>query len=205
MTFRTTLCFALLIPFYASGQVDLSRNSQSAYVDPTRIATPDSIGKRHCEEIDGKLSGFCATQWPNGNQKTEGYYLNDTISGNFRSWYENGTLEQERNLTRDNLNGTTTNYWPNGNMRSLVLKEHGSVGQRMQWNEKGKLISQEFSTTLGNVRITKYRDNGELEVSGSEKNGMKNGEWLFYDHLGNLCRTEEYAQDSLIRSIGNCD
>lgn len=173
-------------------------------INKENIARPDSCVGPECIIIEGKLNGTCIALWPDSSMKSEGFYLNDTISGSFRRWYVGGQLEEERILTHDNQNGTTMQYWQNGGLKALCIYGEGSIEQRIEWNEVGRLYLQELYLDSSRVDIVKYRPNGELEYSGTRINGSRSGQWRTYDLNGNLCSTAEYDQGAVISEDHLC-
>lgn len=194
----------LLVPTITLGQTAVIGRNNSAMINKENIARPDSSVGPECRLIEGKRNGTCVTLWPDSSIKTTGIYLNDTVAGKFRQWYENGQLKEERIFTEDNRNGTSMCYWSNGALRSLSIHENDKIDQLIEWNENGDLHLQEIRSENGGVSIIKYRSNGELEYSGNSINGLRSGQWRIYNEVGKLCSTIEYIEDKMVKEEHFC-
>jgi len=93
---------------------------------------------------NGKLEGTKTEFYPNGNKKSEGYYINDKRDGNWSNWNYSGQITSAGVISNDKiLNSTILTYHPSGKKRSEKnLKNNMKNGKQKYWNENGLITSE---------------------------------------------------------------
>ncbi len=175
-----------------------------AYIDIRNITAPDSTVGPECKKENGLLNGTCRTFWPGGKIKSEGFYKNDSISGKYKTWYNDGVLSEEWSLNPDNKNGLRIFYWQNGNKELQTFFENGTIIEQKHWNENGAFILHELIMDSSIIRSTAYHNNGLIKYSGSLKGGERSGLWRFYNEQGELCGIKEYDNGELVEEKKHC-
>src|SRR5690349_9988894 len=80
-----------------------------------------ACGERKENRISHKV-----TKWENGNIKSEGYFLNDTImQGTFKGYYPSGKLETEVNYDNNKRNGLFVKYYESGTKKQVAHYKDG--------------------------------------------------------------------------------
>ena len=116
---------------------------------------------------NGKLNGEFKEFFENGSLFQVGTFKNGDME-NVKAFYENGNLKFEQNLK--DRKGKYRGYYPNGQ-----LEEEGEVFQ----GEKIGLWKY-------------YNENGSLSSEGMYKEGKKVGEWKFYKSDRTLLKIINY-------------
>ncbi|NOU47832.1 MAG: TonB family protein [Bacteroidales bacterium] len=130
----------------------------------------------YSDQFFTKKTGKFKYYYENGNLAHIENYVNDSIAGEYKTWYENGDKEFEcvflkREATFDpDGSGIIINYWDE-NAEQLVIKGHG--------------------------RMVFHRENGSF-FQGNIRKGVKDSIWTGYYQPFNLTYTEFYKDGMLI-------
>jgi len=121
------------------------------------------------------------TYYRNGQVNTDGYVK----SGPQLKFYENGKKAIEIHVDANGVyDGDWLEWWENGQLGVEGKRKDGHwVGERKNFNKNGKLIKDEFF---------EYGD-----YNGS----IKTGTHKFYDSMGNIIKTIDYAQKSPVVEV----
>jgi len=125
------------------------------------------------------------TFW-NLGKKLEKNYVNNVLSGVYRAWYSDGTIEYELNFERGALHGRTVQYSPNGSISAeCVFKNGKKNGKEIVINE---FVRIEYLYSDGNLNgeTVVYYHNGNVKQRVMFVNRKKNGLDLMFDKEGNL-------------------
>ncbi len=96
---------------------------------------------------DGKKHGLFQMFFQNGNIKAECNYLNDSINGIFKTWTEDGFYAEET-FKNGKRFGVWKYYFPSGKIKAeVVISDYGTVKERVEYNEEGKIIDKFVSNT----------------------------------------------------------
>lgn len=158
----------------------------------------------------GEKNGMAREWHPNGRLKSEGQMVADTEAGQWRTWFDNGRLQSEGkyaggkpegywrtwfgngkpategNYQNGQEEGTWKFYYPGGQLKSV---EEWKDGRLMDISNaldiKGKKLNI-GSFKQGNGTLKTYGLDGNLEGSGTMKNGAQDGEWTYYWPSGKI-------------------
>lgn len=138
--------------------------------ESTASDSKDAAARKSTSQFkDGKW----LTWYENGNARSEEYYSNGTMIGNWKMLFDNGQTEFEINFTT----GKAVYFFKNGAKHSEGSIKNGMV-------------------TVGNW--TGYYENGNKNYEGSyNEQGQKNGTWKWYDNKGNLTTEQTYTNGTL--------
>lgn len=163
--------------------------------------------KRPVYEPEQKVMNRKMTFVPNGalgREKTklesEFYESRDSIV-DFLMYHENGRRASFRQERKRLPIGPFRRYWPNGKVAESYERDKKGRKQGDSYTtfEPGFLVStyQFFvnDTIHGEARIS--WPNGKLKSKGFYNKGLQNGEWQFFDSLGNVTKTEKYVKGVL--------
>lgn len=91
--------------------------------------------------------GSAKTWYPNGQQESDGFYLNGKKTGTFTNWHENGQMESTGEYHDDLADGTWIWWYENGQKSAVGRYENGKlIGDWRWWDEEGKLTKQHTYT-----------------------------------------------------------
>ena len=111
-----------------------------------------------------------------------GYQIDENFTGQVIKKYKNGKL-----------NGEFKEFFENGSLFQIGTFKNGDMKNIKVFYENGKL---KFEQNLKNKK-RKYRgyyQNGKLEVEGEVFQGDEIGLWKYYNEEGNLLKTEYKSQ-----------
>ncbi len=93
-------------------------------------------------DVAGGMTGKWKFYSANGVLESEGNYLDDMISGEYREYYMNGMIRKISSYENGNLSGYFVEYHPNGKMKSQGwLKDNFKVGEWRDYYLTGELRS----------------------------------------------------------------
>ena len=92
----------------------------------------------------------------------------DIKTGQFTSYYHNGSLQSDLKYSNNSLSGTCSWYFPSGNL--MRIKDY----------------------LIETVYQIEYYENGSKKSEGSFKGSKLTGRWIFYDKNGDLSSEEDY-------------
>jgi len=112
-------------------------------------------------------------RYKNGELVSLTNFINDTTNGKQLSYFEDGTLASEMNLTMGVLDGNYFKYHPNGqvkekyfylpNPRTKSNVKYAQVGNQHRYDSLGVLTKWLYYDSTGNVIATREYDNRELK------------------------------------------
>ncbi|MEW6469324.1 MAG: hypothetical protein AB1458_10380 [Bacteroidota bacterium] len=169
-----------------------------------------------------KKEGKATYYWRNGKVRSEGTVKDGNETGDWKYYYDDGTLRYEFKLNeKGNYTGIYKSYHPNGKLKEEsnygasgklegVSKSYhydGSPEAVFDYKDdglqsykyfdlKGAVISEGARSGKKLTFVAKY-PNGNKRAQGDYINGMKEGEWSYYDYNGTLSTREMYKNDEL--------
>ena len=165
-----------------------------------------------------KLEGKVVLYFPNGKLKQEGYFKKDKQDSIYREWNETNTLSKEGLYDLGRPKGIWKQFYLDGRERSLEEELDSVTYVRAFWlpdpkhtqtiiDGNGELTT--FHTT-GTIKewynYSNGRPNGPFEersiygynlLTGSFKDGEKEGEWKYYYYTGEIEKTSTYKNGIL--------
>jgi len=120
--------------------------------------------------IDGKLHGIVKLYNHSNTYFLEKTieYRNGKRNGFYRKWFKNGQLREECIYIEDTLDGEFKEFWEDGTFRGGGNFKNGKpIGEHRYYNEKGVLVNEEFYSESfenyqGELLQKWYYDNGQL-------------------------------------------
>ena len=117
------------------------------------------------------------------------YQIDENFTGQIIKKYKNGQVKSIENFKNGKLNGEFKEFFENGSLFQVGTFKNGDMKNIKVFYENGNL---KFEQNLKN-RKGKYRGyypNGKLEVEGEVFQGDEIGLWKYYNEEGNLLKTE---------------
>ena len=154
------------------------------------------------QRLNHNKSGTWKSYYENGNLQEVVTYDNNYKQGPYFSYYEDGTVETEANYHIDFLNGMSKTHYRNSNIKEIV--ENYSFGAKKglvkTYFDNGKLESETmYENGVKNGLVKWYYENGNKKLTGSYKHDdRKNGVWEFYYLSGTKAQKIIYADDEEI-------
>jgi len=106
------------------------------------------------------------TKWENGNIRSEGFFINDSIKeGLFKRYYRSGKLEAEGYYHENKIVGTANKYFENGNKMNLVQYKDGiRSGFEEEYFEGGGIKLYQAYNRKGEGRFRlEFLENGKIK------------------------------------------
>ncbi len=145
----------------------------------------DSLGRKTMSGayVAGDQEGVFEHYYPGGQLQSKVEYQADWPVGKFEGWYENGRLEE-------------IGHFP-GNTASREGRWHWEV-YRIEsfWDSTGVQLVKN-----GTGNYYDEHDNGTVSLKGRYRDGLREGEWLFYDETGRQTNAEQYVNGRLEKGL----
>ena len=122
-----------------------------------------------------------------------GYQIDENFTGQIVKKYKDGQVKSIENFKNGKLNGEFKEFFENGSLFQIGTFKNGDMKNIKVFYENGNL---KFEQNLKN-RKGKYRGyypNGQLEAEGEVFQGDEIGLWKYYNEEGNLLKTEYKSQ-----------
>jgi len=133
----------------------------------------DDNGKLIAEgKYNGKLKEGLWVYSNKGKKVAEETYKNGKKEGVSKSFFENGSISEEKHWNNDVENGVWRQYYPNGKKRLETRIDNG----------------------MRNSVYYLYYQNGMLEIRGKYKNDRMEGKWIYYDKKGKVVKETKYTK-----------
>lgn len=148
-------------------------------------------------ELEGEITGFYAT----GIRKYAVEYKNGIRNGRSRSWFKNGAPEQLAYYVNNVPNGEVFEYYQD----SIIWSEseynmgvrHGRYYQFHKKSGCAAIESYYKNGKLDSIRRIWSEVNCELIEEEHYKNGLKDGEFVLYDFVGDTLTVRNYSNGIL--------
>lgn len=151
-------------------------------VDISELVLQKDIGLVYYQ--NKPFTGCSFLKYPNGNTAEIINYKNGIKDGDFKKWFEDGTLSFEAFYVNGKRNGVSRSWWFNGNMRSESHYKNGQVnGVQKQWYVSGEKFKEMTIVNGVEEGMQKaWRRNGKIYNNYEAKNGR-----IFGLKRANLC------------------
>jgi uncharacterized protein len=174
-----------------------------------------------CAFVAGKRAGSFVTYYEDGTKKFEGTYKNDLAVGAYKSYHRNGKLKEEGfyndkgaftgNWKLYSPEGVISEEWQysergkiishkyysyRGKLENELIFKSEELAQSVSYNDKGEVINDQKKKG-DRFQVTFYQANGNKLSEGVYLDGLRDGEWKYYDVDGYLSSTENYSKGNL--------
>ena len=117
------------------------------------------------------------------------YQIDENFTGQIIKKYKNGQVKSIENFKNGKLNGEFKEFFENGSLFQVGTFKNGDMKNIKVFYENGNLkFEQNLKDRKGKYRG--YYPNGKLEVEGEVFQGDEIGLWKYYNEEGNLLKTE---------------
>jgi len=123
-------------------------------------------------KYNGKLKEGLWVYSNKGKKIAEESYKNGKKEGTSKSFFESGSISEEKHWKNDVENGVWRQYYPNGKKRLETSIDKG----------------------IRNSVYYLYYQNGALEIRGQYKNDRMEGKWIYYDKKGKVIKEIKYTK-----------
>ena len=121
------------------------------------------------------------------------YQIDENFTGQVIKKYKSGQVKSIENFKNGKLNGEFKEFFENGSLFQIGTFKNGDMKNIKVFYENGKLkFEQNLKDRKGKYRG--YYPNGMLEVEGEVFQGDEIGLWKYYNEEGNLLKTEYKSQ-----------
>ena len=122
-----------------------------------------------------------------------GYQIDENFTGQVIKKYKNGQVKSIENFKNGKLNGEFKEFFENGSLFQIGTFKNGDMKNIKVFYENGNLkFEQNLKDRKGKYRG--YYPNGMLEAEGEVFQGDEIGLWKYYNEEGNLLKTEYKSQ-----------
>ena len=207
------------------GNIDSINILENSILTQTiRFSESGNIGSRIFYDNNRKIGIWTSSElfndeniilnyYPNGILKSKGYQDSDgQLHGHWSYYNRNGELESDRYYFRGSPDGDWYSY-SHGNKK---IVSHDYIKGNGVWEEfyskKNKITDKEstfYRDTIITIERASYQKNklvgpymsrhknGEIKSIGNYAEGKKDGEWKYYNNLGNIVKVENYSMGLL--------
>ena len=117
------------------------------------------------------------------------YQIDENFTGQIVKKYKDGQVKSIENFKNGKLNGEFKEFFENGSLFQIGTFKNGDMKNIKVFYENGNLkFEQKLKDRKGKYRG--YYPNGILEVEGEVFQGDEIGLWKYYNEEGNLLKTE---------------
>lgn len=160
---------------------------------PLTALTAQEINK---SDQDGKKQGRWIKNYPNGKVMYEGFFRNDYPEGEFRRYYEDGTMKSLLVFSNRGTEAKAILYYPNG-LKASSGKYTNQLKEGLwlfySFTVKDLLISEaEYKENKLNGLMINYYPDGKAAEKIRYRNNLKHGECLKYFPDGTVTLRTNY-------------
>jgi antitoxin component YwqK of YwqJK toxin-antitoxin module len=149
----------------------------------------------------GYKQGKWVKKYPDGAIMYAGTFADDHPVGEFRRYYDSGTLKSLLVYNSSGTEADATMYHDNGYISSKgKYKNQKKEGTWMFYSSftEGYLLSEEnYSANLKNGQSIKYFPDKTVAERIFYKNDLKQGEWIQYYRSGKICLRSGFLNDKV--------
>ena len=121
------------------------------------------------------------------------YQIDENFTGQVIKKYKSGQVKSIENFKNGKLNGEFKEFFENGSLFQIGTFKNGDMKNIKVFYENGNLkFEQKLKNRKGKYRG--YYPNGMLEAEGEVFQGDEIGLWKYYNEEGNLLKTEYKSQ-----------
>ncbi|MFN0034024.1 MAG: toxin-antitoxin system YwqK family antitoxin [Saprospiraceae bacterium] len=132
---------------------------------------------------------------PEGKLLEEAHYLADSLEGERKYFYPNGTVESIERYRKGQIHGKFQNFYEGGQLKIEQDFVHGALtGLSQRYYPNGTLQEKVMlKDNVENGPFSEYHPNGSLKTEGTfspseDGEGLEQGELKEYDEAGQLVR-----------------
>lgn len=202
----------------SEGMYDISGGKKGEW----KFYTSNGVLSENGNYSDNNAQGEYTTYYKNGKKESISKYKNDSIVGYYVDYHKNGKLSAQGWYKNSLRHGEWHNYHIDGTINSINYYHSGKLnGAQKYHNGKGKvsritkykydvLYSDEFldedgivfETLLYGDKKGKYTlqlkyNNGKVERSVDYVNGVKHGNYNYFDFYGNKITSGKYLNGNI--------
>lgn len=135
-----------------------------------------------------------ATHYHSTSKKAAyGYYVNQEKEGVWRFYDRTGVLSSKEEFVKGVKNGAYVVYNLDGGISRETEYVNGEeTGIRKTYTRDGNLLTEGYVKDGQLDGLQKTYRNGIINVEGTYKHAVKDGEWLFYNDKGEILKREYY-------------
>jgi antitoxin component YwqK of YwqJK toxin-antitoxin module len=149
----------------------------------------------------GKKQGKWIKKYPDGTVMYEGTFVDNHPVGEFRRFFDSGTLKSFLVYNTSGTEALATMYHDNGYLSSKgKYKNQKKEGPWLFYSSftEGYLLSEEnYSANLRNGQSLKYYPDKTVAERIFYKNDLKQGEWTQYYRSGKICLRSGFLNDKV--------
>ncbi|WP_316830467.1 energy transducer TonB [Pedobacter aquatilis] len=170
------------------------RKDSTSWIKTTSNHDLILLKKETFGDADLKVLNGSYLEYNEGKVSLRGFYLNGTKSGQWITYYPNGSAAESETFRLNKSDGPFISYWPNGKTMQEGNYSNGKMtGEWKQYTETGELkLTSNFNddSTPSNQNQIKLLDITPPQYPG--------GMTKFYEYIGNNLR---YPKDALEKHI----
>jgi antitoxin component YwqK of YwqJK toxin-antitoxin module len=153
-----------------------------------------------CQRID-------EAYYENGNKKYEIPYEDGEIHGTARYWWENGKMMQLVEYRAGILDGKSIRWYEHGPKQSEEHYKNGlKEGVSIEWDQTGKkLFEQHYENDTLHGLSTHFYPSQVRKVQGQYNRGMMDGQWIYWDDIGNVISSGEFNMGTGVQKHWNAN
>ncbi|MFO7574052.1 MAG: hypothetical protein R6W67_02710 [Bacteroidales bacterium] len=159
---------------------------------------PDTI---NITDKNGKKQGHWIKKNTDGIIQYDGFFKDDNPVGEFKRYYEDGSLKSIMLHLEDNPEVKVKFYHPNG----FIAAEGSYINQKKEglWNffsqktENYRICEENYTNDLRNGPSIKFYKDGTIAEKLNFTDDLRHGEWTQYYVTGKLCIKANYESGKL--------
>ncbi len=158
-------------------------------------------GKLRAESVfsDKGRKTFTKSYHINGKLMSEGHYYNRLKDGNWNYFDEEGNKLKFESYKQGIKNGSWK-VWDNKTSLVESIEFENNMRNGVYYKnfyERG-YVFYNYVNDLRDGRFEDYYYYQKLKIQGNYKSDMKDGEWRYFDSIGNITKTQVWRSDSLL-------
>lgn len=167
----------------------------------TVLATGQQSDTLNLTDSQGRKQGHWVKKYPDGTVQYDGYFKDDKPVGQFRRYYESGSLKSMIFYEENSREVRARFYHPNGfaAAEGMYLDQY-KEGKWVFFSEKteGYLICEEYyhADKRNGISVKYYKD-GKTAEKIIFTDDIRSGEWTQYYVTGKLCLKGYYSRGKL--------
>ena len=145
--------------------------------------------------LNGELDGYYQYFHVNGQLSTQGWYKGGLQHGEWRYYYIDGTLSSKQFFHKGELHGKQINYTVKGNIDFVSYYEYGMLIS-IDYHDMGGNIRTHINYLQEPIQTIKTMHYNNITESETDLvNGLKHGNYKYYDFYGQLRLKGSYLND----------
>jgi antitoxin component YwqK of YwqJK toxin-antitoxin module len=149
------------------------------------------------EYIDDTEDGYAKFYYRNGVLKSEGWYKGGTEQGEWTTYFLNGRVKERSYFESGEESGYQMFYTPQGFLKYEMLYKYGFLNSACYYDSTGK-ITDEIKLNNGDGDYIIHFPNGKEYAKINYKNGLAEGNSIFYTPSGKIIEEGNYTNDKRI-------